>query len=596
MAKGKKGSKSKKKLFDVDTVKTQLVSAIHGDMAKWNTEYSTRPAALSYYAKIQRKDILKKYVDPTDTNRQHLGDEVLALFLQVNDHMGNFHRDYRVRKAPRCMRDNILSTARNVCHQILGDIGMDEWFNHCKNSGGVSQGVSFWNTSLEAKFHYPISVTERLKPLVSLYSQHDPLLMRSIAISNDTGSDREVDQYEISLASRATTVPKNDKIDRMIAIEPTWNMFFQQGLMRVFYTRLAAFGLDVSTLPDIHKKVAKEASITGHLSTIDFSSASDCISPTLVEALLPPSWFAKVDIVRSRYMKVSDQHVPLNMISTMGNAVTFPLELIVFYSLAVASMHFSSLKPGYIRSTLVDFTDPSVSSVSVFGDDCILPTVAVAPFAYICKEVGLLINQEKSCIGPAPGFRESCGGDYLHGDDVRPFYLKGPTSGSLSALEPWLYIVVNSILKKCMLHFGTLSYVYMLPRLMSVVRKLQVQYGFYLKIVPDSFPDDAGLKIGHDYARFSRTYHSLVFSRIGVDIHGQVEFQYCAFRYTSTELVDWDLRYSEHLKKTFLRYSISRDALPERYRTRRKGGYVVSKARSSFWSSVLSNTNYSAGI
>jgi len=91
----------------------------------------------------------------------------------------------------------------------------------------------------------------------------------------------------------------------------------------------------------------------------------------------------------------------------MGNAYTFELESILFYSLSIG-----------VCKTLGLTTE----SVSVYGDDIIVPTTAFDLLSSTLEFCGFSVNSEKSySVGP---FRESCGADWFCGMDVRPFYLR----------------------------------------------------------------------------------------------------------------------------------------------------------------------------
>jgi len=601
--------------FSPDKVSTQIASVIGRDLERAALEYSTGSEAFDFYRQAQKDSTLKKYKSSVPDDR--LTEVAFKKFLATNVHMSNFN--FKGLKLPDLkpdtnLRSQILRSARSICFNILSPLTEDEWFTRTKHSGGTSQGVSFMNTSLEAKFTLPMSCNESLKPLVSRYLSFDYQLKGALNKVVRSQGD-EIPEYQDSNESRATTVPKNDTTDRMIAIEPTWNMFFQQGLMKSMYRRMSDFGLDVRSLPEIHKRLAKASSITGLNATIDFSNASDCVSHDLVKWLIPPAWFHRLNLVRSSHMKFPNGNVEeLNMFSTMGNAVTFPLETIVFYSLAVAVVFQSSLPAGHKLGVL-----PTVRSkklVSVFGDDCILPTSCANTFMEICESVGFLVNKEKSFFTLDGGFRESCGGDYLHGMDVRPLNIKAPTSTRVSGLEPWLYIIGNGLLKKYNLHFGNLSYLYDRHAL-NYIQELFVRHNLVLKIVPNSFPDDAGLKIGHDLDRFLACYPLFRVSKIGVSEHGRVEFRYCRFIYNNkAQKTNHALRYLTALKAKFIKEAnIASDSelvispviqevmktsfldlnftteQEEEFRRRKNGGYVVAKAMTPFWG-VIANRKY----
>ncbi len=222
--------------------------------------------------------------------------------------------------------------------------------------------------------------------------------------------------------------------------------------------------------------------------------------------------------------------------------------------------------------------------VSVFGDDCILPTSDAASFMELAESVGFVVNKEKSFFDDAPGFRESCGGDYLHGSNVRPFSLKAPTSTRRSALEPWLYIILNGILPKYISCFGSLRYIYD-KALLEYLFSLFTKYKLKVKLVPSDFPDDAGLKT-LDWRRLRECYN-VSFDTVAISEQGWSSFRYCSFRYKSERSRDDYLRYAIWLKAPVVtRFSVFTKPMPKPrtlFPVRRKGGYVVARALAPAW-------------
>jgi len=561
------------------------------------TNVAVGPVAL--IAERQANELLKKFASPS-VDQQPLVTKTIQKFLDVNEHMGTWDfpvptSDARVQRHTS-FEDGVLIRARNLMKFVLTDFDEDEWFTRSKNSGGSSIGVPFTDTSPERKFTFPISVTARAKPLFDQYMLFDSQLKSAILYLN--GQTPIGEMYNIVEGSRATTVEKNDTIRRQIAIEPTANMFLQQGLMEMLYARMKVVGLDVSVLPTEHVRRAEEASITGRQATIDFSSASDCVSIKLLRWLLPPKWFDAVMLVRCDTMSVADVATPLNMVSTMGNAGTFPLMTLTLWTLA----HAVRLAKENTYSSYPAWED--LKEVSVFGDDCIVSSDLAADFIAVAEYVGFLVNREKSHIEPTDKFRESCGGDFLTGYNVRPFNLRAPTSCRLSSLEPWLYVIGNGLLKKYRSYFGDLTYMYE-KRFFETLFRLFVEYKIQVKLVPDDMPDDAGLKISNDIERFVLCY-PITFSEIHKSKQGSYSFKYLRFVYKTRRATNDDVRYAVWLKtprrsslynalikrhtyrdvRSVLRdYTQQADReTPKWSSNRRIGGYVVAKSVTGHWS------------
>lgn len=233
--------------------------------------------------------------------------------------------------------------------------------------------------------------------------------------------------------NRFETVPKDATKDRGIAVEPGINVLGQLAIGDHLKLRLKRRGIDLRGTEDrqlpalkrlgielgrpwkgqiLHREMARKSSLSGSHSTIDLSNASDTISRVLVKLLLPSDWFSLLSELRSPKTRFSPTGAKkdrrwynLEKFSSMGNGYTFELETIIFASLA----HAVGAKIGL--------------DSWVYGDDIIVPETVTADLLAVLRYVGLTPNQKKTFTGSCY-FRESCGGDYFLGHDVRPFYIK----------------------------------------------------------------------------------------------------------------------------------------------------------------------------
>jgi hypothetical protein len=213
-------------------------------------------------------------------------------------------------------------------------------------------------------------------------------------------------KLNIVLGDRLSFVPKTAKTDRPIGIGPILNVLIQKGIGKHIRRRLKPC-LDLRSAQEKHRSLARRASIDNSLATIDLKSASDTISYMFVQNMLPGDYFDLMDQVRSQNYCIEDKWYHYHKFSAMGNGFTFELESLLFYSLAIATCYHLGL---------------STDDVSVYGDDIIIPQSASTLLSKVLSLCGFDVNSEKSFTdGP---FRESCGGDYFLGHDVRPFYLK----------------------------------------------------------------------------------------------------------------------------------------------------------------------------
>jgi len=598
-----KVSKKSNRSFNPKLISIRLADALKSDLEDPIKQVSD-PKVASYYKETQIKKFLTKF-PISDSDSSLLEREAFDKFLQTNEHMKKVNDHFRSSTdSPVALfaesdhdLDLVLRRARALAHFVLTPVSEDEFFMGCKSSGGSSIGVPFSNTSPERKYTYPLSVSsKKLEPLWHRYLLFNPEFARSLRSLNKDSILGDL--FERVGSSRATTVEKNETSRRMIAVEPVVNMFFQQGLMSSLTRRLLSIGLDLTNVPQKHKELAFESSITASFDTVDFSSASDCVSSEFLRWLIPAGWFAKLNLVRSPSMTIEGETIELEMISTMGNATTFPIETLVFWCIAVSSV--MTISEPNSKSTLPN--EKYFKTVSVFGDDCITPRNATALFMAACTSVGFIVNHDKSFFNGGI-FRESCGGDYLRGYNVRPVYLRGPTSTKLSALEPWLYAFANGIIKKYISYFGSLNYVYD-KELFRLLFRIFKENQLLVKVVPSWYPDDSGLKIGEEIHRFQTAY-DISFSRISLSDQGVYSFSYCKFNYRVKENWDDYLRYSLFQKQrvgdipcwldgfSALRSSVERTfrfdlptfrrELKHEYSIRRLGGYVVAKGFTPCW-------------
>lgn len=292
---------------------------------------------------------------------------------------------------------SLLERARRFVYRVLGeDFSWDQALVYADFGPGASVGVPRRAAHAVNKIgHERPTVTGPCVALVDALRAYDPHLGDCLGT------------LEVVPGSNATTVPKDARSDRFIAIEPLWNMFFQKGIGGMIRNRLRRVGLDLDTAHSKHHSLARRGSRWGSLSTIDLSSASDSIALELVRYLVPPQWMDALMIVRSPRCTLPDGNcVFLRKISSMGNGFTFELESLLFLALAKACVPRRKLR----------------HTVSVFGDDIITPSRYSDQLVHLLHNCGFKVNREKSfTTGP---FRESCGKHFFLGVDVTPFYLR----------------------------------------------------------------------------------------------------------------------------------------------------------------------------
>jgi hypothetical protein len=213
--------------------------------------------------------------------------------------------------------------------------------------------------------------------------------------------------FDVVEGNRVLCVPKNYKVHRVIAAEPSGNMMFQKGIGLALRRRLKAVGVDLRSQA-MNQDFSCLGSVTGLVATIDLSMASDTISKSMVEWAIPPDWVAAMSLCRSpKGVLPSGNEVLYRKWSSMGNAYTFELETLIFLALT----HACTALTGH---------DTHFTACS--GDDIICPSGASDLLFRVLRRCGFVPNEKKSFVsGP---FRESCGKHFYHGVDVTPFYIR----------------------------------------------------------------------------------------------------------------------------------------------------------------------------
>lgn len=222
--------------------------------------------------------------------------------------------------------------------------------------------------------------------------------------------------------NRFTSVPKTSTAERGICIEPGLNVYWQLAVGTHIKDRLKQkFGYCLYTAQTRHRHMARVASLTGRWATVDLKNASDLFSYWFVRMVLPDDWFDLVSSLRSPVSEVNGKHVLLEKFSSMGNGFTFELMTVILTALClVLSEGRYALRGECTRigpQGPIDYS--SDGDISVFGDDIIVPPSVATLLLKCLPAVGLMVNEKKTFLdGP---FRESCGGDYFLGVDVRAY-------------------------------------------------------------------------------------------------------------------------------------------------------------------------------
>lgn len=151
------------------------------------------------------------------------------------------------------------------------------------------------------------------------------------------------------------------------------------------------------------------------LATLDLSEASDRVSNLLVKHLFVEDRFpwisGAVQACRSLTADVPGHGIiPLAKFASMGSALCFPVEAMVFTTLILLGVQ--KAKGPLSRSDIRQLS----RSVRVYGDDLIVPTHYAHSVIQTLELYGFKVNMRKSFWNGL--FRESCGKEYYAGEDV----------------------------------------------------------------------------------------------------------------------------------------------------------------------------------
>lgn len=375
------------------------------------------------------RSLLKKY---EGAKAEDADQKALDLFLSVNDSL-------KQEVTPVSMLDEyLLGGLRKELYEFWyqsSDSGLVTGLHQVYSEGRTGPGKSLGSeyNDFYCKLHQSrLTVTSEY-----LYKSY-----RSSAASYPLTKASEelraaaLGECDVVRCSRLLFVPKRTDISRTICVEPSINMFYQLGLAQILKRRLRqVYSLDLSDQPDFNRELARLGSISDNMSTIDLSSASDSMSVGVLRNLLPRDFFSWLMALRTPAVKLPDGRVvALNMVSTMGNGFTFPLQTLLFA--AIVRVAYKLAEVPFVRNTREN-SGGRPGNWGVFGDDIVVVKSATSIVIRCLTLLGFKVNVDKSFVeGP---FRESCGSDYFNGRFVRGVYIK-----SLKTMQD-RYVAINKL-------------------------------------------------------------------------------------------------------------------------------------------------------
>lgn len=412
----------------------------------------------------------KKYVDGASS---HGKSAAFKKFVEMNNHCERYRLEDQIQTS---WDDELLGEFKILLERLLYPTPTSSYeyydiLSEARNGPGSSIGVTGCDSYSKLFSSRGSTTTGFLSKYMEYFFSDDFRWHSALKLRRDHYGDPEIVE-----GSKLSFVPKNRDIMRSICTEPSLNMFYQLGLGKILEKRLKAYsGIDLSLQQERNRSLAQAGSATGRFATIDLSSASDTISVSLLREVLPKQLFEMLMKLRCKQTTFEGKTVALHMVSTMGNGFTFPLQTIIFTCavLAVYRIHDVPIKHP---------SGSTVGNYGVNGDDIIVLSEMYRPVTKFLGQLGFFVNSSKSFSeGP---FRESCGGDFFLGHNIRGVYVETLKS------EQALAVLVNR-LNEWTARTG-------IPLRSTVYHLLQeVRY----QPVPLAENDDAGIKVPYSMIR-----------------------------------------------------------------------------------------------
>lgn len=138
-----------------------------------------------------------------------------------------------------------LERARQLIASVLGEFSWDRCEPFFSFGPGATTSLPRRKAQRSNKWEFGTHITRHCLPLL-------------LAFCRKYDSSSMTQKAVVVAGNKVTTVPKNAKTDRVIAIEPDWNMFFQRGIGGAIRHRLRSrLGLLRPDSQETHQRLAK---------------------------------------------------------------------------------------------------------------------------------------------------------------------------------------------------------------------------------------------------------------------------------------------------------------------------------------------------
>jgi len=349
---------------------------------------------------------------PTRINvrSEDLKDSAVSHFIETQDLVRSWSE--KNEKAGVHLREIISRWFRNA------ECRLDE---RCHHGPGRTAEVERKQACITSK--YAQLYSDSLLAFVGLKSFEDEFVLRG----------------DLTRTSKLICVPKDFSKYRTICAEPTILQYCQQGVAKYLIDGIRESSLSNHvTLEDQgpNRYLALIGSLDCSFATVDLSDASDTIAWTLVRSAFMGTPFLRYFYAcRSREVRLPNKKsLPLSSFATMGSALTFPVESIIYA--ATVERAFD----------LCGVPRPS-RKYRVYGDDIVCPEAIFDCLMTQLTDFGFFVNSKKTFHSNSH-FRESCGGEYIFGYDVTPLRIGRRFSAISSQNKPEQFLERISLINQ----------------------------------------------------------------------------------------------------------------------------------------------------
>lgn len=444
-----------------------------GDAGSYHGQSRRGGTTFAFAVELFARDVMQKFDDEkseSGTAKQKVANDRFDLAEQLcSEANERFNRYFYGHRPADEQVSAVLIRAREKIGNLFKQVDWQRVESACTFTSGSSVLLAKGRSTAIHKYSAKVESTKSALSIVSSIFSKIPALSGGIA-----------DESAISIVAgnKLTCVPKNYKSHRMIASEPSGQMYVQKGLHSELRRLLKLVGVDLSDQTQ-NQDWALLGSKTGLVATVDMSMASDTVAYAVVEWLysLVPEVFVALDSCRSTQGELTGQTVTYDKFSSMGNATTFEIESSIFWALA---------------TSVCDILKASSRFVGVYGDDVVLPNRCVDLFFRVLAECGFVPNRDKTFYEETPHplqhrFRESCGKQYFRGEDVTPVYIRKQPRTRLD-----YFLLVNNLVR-WLRRLEELTDAPCLDQAWSYVKELRelAPDGWKRPRIPDGFGDGA---------------------------------------------------------------------------------------------------------